>query len=88
MTFMSLDQTPLNQHSLLAIESWLEQLGAKKSVDNPCLWHLDKEYWSVEIFIQKDSIRVIWDQKGVRNQCDFSYGLYREDVERAILQGP
>ena len=30
------ESTPLNQHSLPALEAWLQQLGAVRMDDNPC----------------------------------------------------
>ena len=32
------ESTPLNQHSLPALEAWLQQLGAVRMDDNPCQW--------------------------------------------------
>ena len=81
-------QTPLNQHSLLALESWLSQLGAEKSSENPCLWRWTQPQWSAEILMKQEGLRVSWSQDGRESVRSFSYGLSRSDVETAILQGP
>lgn len=81
-------ETPLNQHSLLAIENWLGQLGAKKSSENPSLWIWKTSNWAAEIILGRDELCVVWIREETRSQCCFSYGLSREDVEVAINQGP
>ena len=81
-------QTPLNRHSLLALETWLEQLGAKRSSSNPSLWIWQRAQWSAEIEIGQADLIVIWDKNNLRSQCSFPYGLSRQDVEAAIKEGP
>ncbi len=80
--------TPLNQHSLRALEHWLYELGAKQSSNNPCLWVWIMPLWSVEILVEQDELKVTWEQDGRRSVCSFPYGLSRNDVEVAIVQGP
>jgi len=81
-------QTPLNQHSLTALESWLNQLGAKQSRKDHCLWVLLLPQWSAEIKMEQDELKVTWEQEGIQSQRSFPYGLSREDVEVAIAEGP
>ena len=88
MTSLPGAQIPLNQHSLGSIELWLNELGAKKSTNDPCLWLLKTVNWSAEIKIEQDELRVVWEKDGKRNQCCFSYGLSRQDIEFAMMQGP
>ena len=80
--------TPLNQHSLMALELWLVELGAEQSIQDPCRWTWASTEWSAEINIEQDELRVIWQHKGMQNQCCFNYGLSRKDVEAAIAEGP
>ena len=80
--------TPLNQHSLLALETWLNDLGATQSKQDPCLWTWLMPEWSAEIKIEKDELEVIWEKDGKRNRCCFPYGLSRKDVQNAIIDGP
>ena len=78
--------TPLNQHSLSALESLLMDLGAQKSKKDPCLWHLLMPKWSAEIRMEQDELCVSWlDSK---TQCCFPYGLSRKDIENALKEGP
>ena len=81
-------QTPLNQHSLMALENWLVELGAKKSLDYPCQWTWTKSEWSAKIFLKQDEITIVWEKNNQVSECFFPYGLTRADVEAAIMQGP
>ena len=80
--------TPLNQHSLLSIELWLNTLGAKKNENNPCLWEWLTNECSAEIEIMQDELKVTWMSKEKESQFSFPYGLSRQDVEDALKQGP
>ncbi len=80
--------TPLNQHSLVALEDWLTELGAKQSFDDPCSWQWLTLEWYADIKIAKDELQVTWEKNGIKTKCLFSYGLSREDVYAAIIQGP
>ena len=88
MTSLPLKQTPLNQHSLAALEYWLVELGAERIENDPCSWFLVMPNWSAQIKLEKDSISVIWEKEEQSKPCSFSYGLSREDIEMAILEGP
>ena len=80
--------TPLNQHSLAALELWLEKLGAERSQDDPCLWFWTQPEWFAEIQIDQDELIITWKKEGKTNQSRFSYGLPRQDVESAMIEGP
>ncbi len=80
--------TPLNQHSLMAIEFWLDQLGAKKSNSDPCRWEWVLPDWSACIDVEQDELRITWDKGGEQSQCSFPYGLSRKDVEVTMTEGP
>ena len=81
-------KTPLNQHSLEAIELWLEGLGAERSSSNPCHWDWVKPTWSAQIKMEKEKLMIEWDKDGSKSQCAFPYGLSREDIQAAIIHGP
>ncbi len=81
-------KTPLNQHSLGALELWLTNLGATKQKDNPCQWMWVMPQWSAEITVQKDELIVVWGEGETKSQFGFPYGLPREDVEAALQHGP
>ncbi len=81
-------KTPLNQHSLLALETWLKELGAQQSSDDPCLWVWVTPQWRAEIRMEQDDLMVIWFKGDNRSKYSFPYGLSRRDIENAIFQGP
>ena len=85
---LNLANTPINQHSLTSLESWLNDLGAKKDINNPSMWHLEISNWRASISFEQEDLRVIWDCDGKLTKRLFSYCINREDVENAILQGP
>jgi len=80
--------TPINQHSLQALELWLSDLGAKKDIKNPSKWHLILSNWNATISFEQEDLRVVWQIDGEETKRLFSYCINREDVENAILQGP
>ena len=81
-------KTPLNQHSLEALELWLQDIGAEKNDDDPSLWNWAMPKWNAEIKMERELLRITWEKDGVRSQCSFPYGLSRDDVQSAIFQGP
>ena len=88
MSLLPPSQTPLNQHSLAALESWLDQIGAKKSAKDLSIWILATPKWSAEIKLERDELKVTWEEEGAFSQRFFSYGLPRQDVQIAIAEGP
>ena len=85
---MNLPKKPINQHSLQSLELWLTDLGAVKDSNNPSKWYLLISNWNATIIFEQDDLRVIWQIGGRETKRLFSYGINREDVENAILQGP
>ena len=81
-------QTPLDRHSLIALERWLQLLGAEKSIADPCSWEWLRPQWRARIFLEKEELRVVWDSNGVKSQICFPYGLPRGDVEAVMIEGP
>ncbi len=88
MVLMPPAQTPLNQHSLQALEHWLEQLGAQRLDDDPCGWSWQGNGWTAEIRLQQKDLAVIWSPREAPRSCVFPYGLSRADVEAALRFGP
>ena len=87
-------ETPLNQHSLGALELWLMNLGAVKCTENPCLWRWNNlPKWSAKIYFKQDELIITWaetcsEYKSKTSQFSFPYGLPRQDVEAALNHGP
>ncbi|WP_392349373.1 DUF3143 domain-containing protein [Parasynechococcus sp.] len=82
-------ETPLNQHSIRALEAWLTQLGATVVEGNPCLWRLVRANWSADLLLEQEDLVVVWGTEATGEQrCSLPYGLSRKDVEAAINAGP
>ena len=80
--------TPVNQHSLQALELWLKNLGATKDLDDPSKWNLSLSNWNATIIFEREDLSVVWESEGELTKRLFSYCINREDIETAILQGP
>ena len=85
---MNLPKKPINQHSLQSLELWLTDLGAVQDNNNPSKWYLLISNWNATIIFEQEDLSVIWQIGGRETKRLFSYGINREDVENAILQGP
>ncbi len=85
---MNPSETPLNQYSLISLESWLKNLGAISDANNPSRWLLKYRNWEATINFEQEDLAIIWNCEGQLTKRRFSYCINREDVENAILQGP
>ena len=85
---MILSDMPMNQYSLQSLELWLEDLGAKKDIENPSKWYLMLSNWNAIIIFEQEDLSVIWESEGELTKRLFSYCINRKDIENAILQGP
>ena len=85
---MNLPKKPINQHSLQSLELWLTDLGAVKDNNNPSKWYLLISNLNATIIFEQEDLSVIWQIGERETKRLFSYGINREDVENAILQGP
>ena len=81
-------ETPLNQHSLQALEEWLRGLGAGRSEDDLCDWIWEQPGWSARLRLDQEGLGVTWTSSQPAKSCAFPYGLPREDVEAALRLGP
>ena len=70
------ESTPLNQHSLPALEAWLQQLGAVRMDDNPCQWMLERSEWRALLLLEREDLKVIWHPGSLEEmvQCSLPYG--------------
>ena len=81
--------TPLNQHSLRALEEWLHSLGAEPIDGDRCRWSLVNEAWTAEVRLDREDLVVVWQgADGASAPCALPYGLSRLDVNAAIEAGP
>ncbi|WP_269621815.1 DUF3143 domain-containing protein [Prochlorococcus marinus] len=88
MSILPPAKTPLNQHSLGALEFWLRSLGAERTSENPCLWKWIMPQGAAEIMIKQDELMINWVEGETKSQFSFPYGLSRQDVEAALQHGP
>ena len=88
MSLLPSADTPLNQHSLAAIELWWQGMGAEQSKNDLSKWVWTSKDWTAEILIEYDELRVVWQKTSSQKQCSFPYGLSRRDVEAAMNEGP
>ena len=89
MSVLPTADTPLNQHSIRALEHWLSALGATVEEGNPCFWSLERPQWTAQLQLEREDLVVIWqgpDRDDKR--CALPYGLSRHDVQAAIEAGP
>ena len=85
---MNPSKKPINQNSLQSLELWLTDLGAVQDIKNPSKWYLLLSNWNATIVFEQEDLSVTWQIGGRETKRLFSYGINREDVENAILQGP
>ena len=89
MSLLPPPTTPLNQHSLRALEQWLLNLGAEPIDGDRCRWSLVTEAWTAELRLEREDLVVVWeDSDAAGSPCSLPYGLSRQDVTSAIQAGP
>ena len=90
MSALPSETTPLNQHSLRALELWLQELGATRIDDDPCQWLLEASEWRAVLLLDRDDLKIQWmpSSSATPTSCSLPYGLSRGDVEAAIRAGP
>ena len=84
------ETTPLYNHSLTAIETWLEGQGCEQNEHDRSTWQVKRESWTANLELDVEQIIVsyknIEDDSGI--QRIFPYSLSRQDLENAIFSGP
>jgi hypothetical protein len=84
-------ETPLYSHPLPDIEQWLESQGCEQDADEPNHWHINRESWSADLWLEIDNLAVRYlnaTDDGKDIQRSFKYSLSRGDLEEAIFSGP
>lgn len=82
------DNTPLYNHSLMAIEVWLQQQGCEQDERDRSCWHLKQDDWSADIALDLEQIVVSYDASGTVTRRAFPYSLSRKDLQEVIFSGP
>ncbi len=83
--------TPLYNHPLPEIESWLIQQGCQQDPKNLNYWSIQRPTWQAEIELDIDQLIVRYLKAGEGGkdiQRVFKYSLSREDIENAVFCGP
>lgn len=88
MTFPSAD-TPLYNHPLPQIESWLTEKGCQQDSEDLHCWLAETSEWRAEICLEVEQLTVRYLQENRPDiQRAFKYSLSRQDIEDAIFAGP
>jgi len=83
--------TPLYNHPLPDIETWLQQQGCVQDADALNEWHVERPTWAACLTLELDSLVVRYLQAGEEGQDIqrvFKYSLSRQDLEEVIFAGP
>ncbi len=83
--------TPLYNHPLPQIESWLNEQGCQQDQQDPHCWHVQRQDWKAELWLDTDQLTIRYlgaGDSGRDIQRSFKYSLSRQDVEAAIFAGP
>jgi hypothetical protein len=83
--------TPLYNHPLPDIETWLRSQGCEQDQNERHCWSLVRSDWRAEIALEVEEIVVRYLKAGADGndiQRSFPYSLSRSDIEAAIFSGP
>lgn len=90
MTLPSPD-TPLYNHSLNAIESWLRSQGCQQDEQERNCWRVRRDTWEADIEVDVEDLVVCYHSLADSSpdvRRSFSYALQRKDLDEAIFSGP
>lgn len=80
--------TPLYNHPLPDIEDWLRSLGCEQDRQELHHWHVKRDRWSAELWLDVDRLIVRYhdgDPSEESASRSFKYSLSRQDVEEAVF---
>ncbi len=88
---LSSPDTPLYNHPLPEIESWLTSIGGQQDTINLHCWQVSKIHWNAQLCLEVEELTIRYlrashDQQDVYRS--FKYSLSRQDIEDAVLAGP
>lgn len=84
---LPVESTPLYNHPLPTIESWLEQQGCVRDPDQSENWSCQTDHWQAELSLEETHIWVRYHYgDGSTKTLTFPYSLSREDIEQAIFE--
>lgn len=83
--------TPLYNHPLPEIESWLVGMGCEQDRTHLHCWQVERDLWKAEVCLEVEelSVRYINAAEGTKDiKRSFKYSLSRWDIEAAVFSGP
>jgi hypothetical protein len=81
--------TPLYNHSLPDIETWLTEQGCEQDQAELHCWRVERPAWKAELYLDVDQLIVRYLPIGGEEiQRSFKYLLSRQDIEDAVFSGP
>jgi Protein of unknown function (DUF3143) len=88
---LSSPDTPLYNHPLPEIESWLTSIGGEQDATDLHCWQVSKLNWNAQLSLEVEELTIRY-LKATEDQQDvyrsFKYSLSRQDIEDAVLAGP
>ncbi|MEB3182005.1 MAG: DUF3143 domain-containing protein [Nostocaceae cyanobacterium] len=85
------DQTPLYNHPLPQIETWLRNQGCQQDTEQLHCWRIQRPKWEAELWLDIEQITVRYLKAGEEGKDvirSFKYSLTRGDIEQAVFSGP
>jgi len=83
--------TPLYNHPLPEIETWLQEMGCTQDREELNHWQIQRPEWQADLWMDVDCFVVSYHGAGKDGEDltrSFKYSLCRQDVEAAIFSGP
>ncbi len=83
--------TPLYNHPLPDIETWLRIKGCQQDRQEPHCWSIQEADWEAQLWLDIDQLTVRYlntGESGKEIQRSFKYSLSRQDIEDAVFSGP
>jgi hypothetical protein len=78
--------TPLYNHPLHVLESWLADHECERDETEKHCWHLERPSWRATLCLEETVIRVDYEYPPDQSRTlSFPYALSRKDVEQAIF---
>lgn len=95
MTSIPID-TPLYNHPLPEIESWLISMGCDRDETEPHCWHIIRPEWQAYVCLDVEELTVRYQSASSSQAASgeqniyrtFKYSLSRQDIENAVFAGP
>ena len=80
--------TPLYNHPLPELETWLRDSGCQQDRQELNHWWVEKANWKAQLWLETDRLTVVYEMDDSEIQRSFKYSLSRQDVEDAVFGGP